>query len=963
MREQFKKELLDSNLVRSPLPIHEEETMEARCENKVPVKSILLDDLSTLDKWDASTIHFSHRDSNGLVLDEMENLANIALSDDYIKGECKHSVKFTSPTRLPGVPETATWRGGIMCIPRAFFHVDHENWEEYNRISFWVYTDMPGFRNPCLRMQFHNEGEHPVPDPYDREGHHNINLVNGTWRHVTVEIPYIHRDNVTGLSFDYDMCGNETLATDTACWYISDLRLEKIADDELDHYSGWDVGKGRIAFSGSGYQTGSVKTAILCDESAKTFSVVDAKTGKAVLTKDVETVTASTGKFQVLDFTEVADEGEYFITCNGVNTRTFAIGDHIWEDSIWKTINFFLCERCGHYVPNKHQACCWDRFVEHDGKKIVANGGWHDAGDMSQNLTNTSETTASLFELALQVEQNSPLYERLVEEGLWGLQFMLKTRFGDGYRAMGVGGSYWTEGFIGDGDDRSSPAENKPIENFMAAGAEALGAQVLRKKDPYYADYALKCAKEDWQFAYDARETEGYTGRGDPGRASHQVVMYGCAVWSAIDIYNASGDEYFKDMAAKCGEEVIACQQQEIPDWDIPFTGFFYRDKSKELIVHYNHRSHENEPMLALGKLCTTFPDHPDWIKWYYAVTLYSEYYRKAAEYTAPYYMSPASIYHVDEANADPALFIKQQAAAGEETIGMYERQVKEGVALGKGYYLRRFPVWFAFRGNNAIALAGGKAAAQAGIVRNNYDLAELAQRQLEWIVGKNPFAQSVMFGEGYDYCQQYAVLPGEMVGELSVGIEALDDQDAPFWPQVNTCTYKEVWMHVPIRWTWLCADTYGPAKVAGTLCGDRGDIVFTNDVTGKAYVITPYRANGAFYKELPAGKYTITYDGQVKHMNLIATKSYTINAPLADYCVCQERDGNKVSVTLKTSGKGSAKIALRLENMKFDFAEKEITLGETVKFEGTILDEKYPYLAVIVPNGNLDDKLEVFGQ
>lgn len=136
--------------------------------------------------------------------------------------------------------------GGIQCIPRAMFSVDHETGRDIICISCWIYPDMPGFRNVCLRMQFHNDGEHPAPDRYDRVGHHNINLINRQWNHVQVEIPYIWRDQVSGISFDYDMCGSETLATKTACWYISDLRVDRLAEDELDHHTGWEIGKGRI---------------------------------------------------------------------------------------------------------------------------------------------------------------------------------------------------------------------------------------------------------------------------------------------------------------------------------------------------------------------------------------------------------------------------------------------------------------------------------------------------------------------------------------------------------------------------------------------------------------------------------------------------------------------------------------------------------------------------------------------
>ena len=107
-------------------------------------------------------------------------------------------------------------------------------------------------------------------------------------------------------------------------------------------------------------------------------------------------------------------------------------------------------------------------------------------------------------------------------------------------------------------------------------------------------------------------------------------------LWSALVIYQVDGDPYFKEMAIALAKVVMDCQQQEIPDWNIPFTGFFYRDPSKKLIVHYNHRSHEHEPILALSMLCEQFPEHPDWIKWYYAIVLWSEYYKKAVAYNAP---------------------------------------------------------------------------------------------------------------------------------------------------------------------------------------------------------------------------------------------------------------------------------------------------------------------------------------
>lgn len=132
----------------------------------------------------------------------------------------------------------------------------------------------------------------------------------------------------------------------------------------------------------------------------------------------------------------------------------------------------------------------------------------------------------------------------------------------------------WTDGIIGDDDDLLCSRAEQPIENFMAAGAEALAAAELYQTDTDYADYALACAKEDWRCAYRDRESEGFLERSDPARISHGVVMYSCAVWSALDIYQVDGDSYFKDMAIALAK-VVDCQQQGDSGLEHPVYGLF----------------------------------------------------------------------------------------------------------------------------------------------------------------------------------------------------------------------------------------------------------------------------------------------------------------------------------------------------------------------------------------------------
>jgi len=49
--------------------------------------------------------------------------------------------------------------------------------------------------------------------------------------------------------------------------------------------------------------------------------------------------------------------------------------------------------------------------------------------------------------------------------------------------------------------------------------------------------------------------------------------------------------------------------------------------------------------------------------------------------------------------------------------------------------------------------------------------------------------------------------LPGEMVGEMPVGIQTRYNEDVPYWPQANNATYKEVWMTTAGKWLSLTAE------------------------------------------------------------------------------------------------------------------------------------------------------------
>ncbi|MBP8989050.1 MAG: glycoside hydrolase family 9 protein [Clostridia bacterium] len=785
--------LLDlSDDVHRPLPIDEQETAEFRLLSKPVLESRLIDDMESLDHWVTIT-------------DYME----IELSSlHYISGH--HSLCLKSPTNLPDwLPGRA--RGRIYAEPAALRIIDRENWEDWNRLSVWVFPHIPGMKSICLRMQLHNDGEHQVPDRYEREGAHNFSLKPDTWNHVVLEMPYLHRDCVTGVSFVYDMCGHEPDAADHCIWYIDRLELQKV---DCDVYEGWEPKAGEIAYSGSGFHPKQpVKQAIATGLQTDTFRIINFENGRIVLEKPIQTVKGPTAPLQLLDYSDLCQPGRYIIQAGSTTTRPFYIDRDVWLPSIWKVLNFYLSQRCGFEVPGKHRACHSDLLLKNGDQAIVANGGWHDAADLAQSLNNTADGTSALLMLSERLRsEDKRLYKRVLEEAKWGLDYTLKVRFGDGKRSVYSSTSIWTDGVIGTADDIVSTPAKLPLTSYLSAYAEANGARVFQEEDPIYAQYCLKIAAEDFAFGLDQWDPRHHHAAFQSERREPPILLDSIATAAAAALYEINKQDLYKQVAIAGANRICSCQQQTWTDWDTPMRGFFYQGPEHEIVWHHNHLSYAHYPLLALDAVCHLFPDHPDHAHWENAIRQNGAYHLAIGRYTEPYFMIPEGVYHEDEAfnHFDQALgshpFLND---CPDDIAEQYRCQVRQGFPLGKGWYLRCFPVWFSFRGNISVQLSQGVCMQIAAHRFNSNELQSLSQHQLEWIVGKNPFTQSILYGEGYNYIQQYAVQPGQTVGQLPVGIQSKFETDLPFWPHVNTATYKEVWISSANKWIWNMVYAY----------------------------------------------------------------------------------------------------------------------------------------------------------
>jgi hypothetical protein len=406
----------------------------------------------------------------------------------------------------------------------------------------------------------------------------------------------------------------------------------------------------------------------------------------------------------------------------------------------------------------------------------------------------------------------------------------------------------------------------------------------------------------------------------------------------------------------KLAQAILDSQERKRPDWATPMLGFFYTSPAKDRILHYVHRGRENAPILALTQLCEAFPNHPDWMKWYFAVALHSEYLKSMAANTEPYGVLPASIYKDDEYKDAP-----------ETRKESFRKQVLNGVPLGKGYYLRRLAVWMDYRGEFGTILPQTEALGLASQLRGDLDSEQVAQEQLEWVIGRNPFAQSMMWGEGYDFAPQYTPSSGDIVGSLPVGIQSRGDSDVPYWPVQNTWTYKEVWVHPVGRWIAVMRDLAGPALVEGQAAGP---VVFQEKTWGRRVEVQPDRIAGNFHARLPEGRYTVRSKGCETARTFLPGGTYDLNLrpeQCWDLEVASEtsRTG-EVAIRVQARGSGIHRLEVRAENLTFSGDEKEVALKDqgtvTLEWHGRITEPETPWVALIVPDGDLTRRQEVMG-
>ncbi len=453
------------------------------------------------------------------------------------------------------------------------------------------------------------------------------------------------------------------------------------------------------------------------------------------------------------DFSDLDRPALYQITVGDEHSVQFAIRDDVWRRTLPKAVGYYRYQRCGVEVPGVHPACHLDDARRRDnGQHVDVTGGWHDAGDLRKWMDVTMLNGIALLNLMRNIPEPRPgdvSHEQILEEVHFGNRYFLKMQDTDGKiwadTAGGVNGdnsdNHWTDNVIGTADDRYLNTEKRSDVAAVFVTLEALAAQGYSRSDAAYARQCLDAGLRAWN-AFGAPQT------------TLELAWWAMAT---CELFRATQDPVHRRHAALIGRDLVERQNRSFIAEQKQVRGFWMDGNQPYVEVVYSAL-----PPLALLTLSETFPDAPDRNRWLDAVKLHLD------EYLFP--MSQRSAYGIVPLGLFLGEYAQMPHTVKEPTPESY--RIIDGRLLYRYFMPTRKQFWWlgttSHLEGNALLLARS---AQLCPDRAKACV-ELAYRQLEWVMGANPFAACLMTGEGmrnpYPHSRFVGLIPGGIMNGIA---------------------------------------------------------------------------------------------------------------------------------------------------------------------------------------------------
>jgi hypothetical protein len=552
-----------------------------------------------------------------------------------------------------------------------------------------------------------------------------------------------------------------------------------------------------------GYVPQAGKTFVTKGTRNGNFEVINLETQKVVYSGVLKPNPGDFGEYSVGNFSALTQEGHYYIKSDTLRSYPFQISKTIYQSPMNLIVGYFSLQRCGSSTTGYLAPCHLDDGVRLDnGKHQDVIGGWHDAGDLRKWVDATVFGMIGLGKTYELEDEKNKNKDAILDELMWGNQYFLKMQEPYGYVMSFIGGGLrenadnnrWTDSEIGpeggvlgfakpnagkssanlyifgSNDDRviqTDPVGMVGQFNFITS--EAIMVRITKAKNVNYSQKCLQAAIKcfDWCIKSNKGPNAG---------------IIGASIQASIEMYKTTRQDIYKDFAV---EQASQLKKLQANNQDGNVGGFFFTSSSDQ--EPYKQISNGCVEFISLCDLIQTFPSHKDAPSWKEMITNYANQY---------------------------LLFISQKNSFGIIPYGLFSKQDPGGNRKVGNYWYRYFmqPELSWWVGINANLASAGVGLIKASSILNDPKLKALGQKQLDWIIGVNPFNSSTIISVGYNQPRRFIngneffppvpLLPGAVMNGLGG-----DKDDRPNLILENNYNQSEYWTPMVAYTIWLMAE------------------------------------------------------------------------------------------------------------------------------------------------------------
>lgn len=454
------------------------------------------------------------------------------------------------------------------------------------------------------------------------------------------------------------------------------------------------------------------------------------------------------------EFSSLREEGIYQVRCGARQSRCFVIWRRALDAPMRVLYNYFPWQRCGDSLTGWAAPCHVDdgRIAE-TGKHRDLAGGYHQSCDLRKWA---SLEVIGLMGLGRFAQAQSPRWDDgcIAKELRWGGDYYQKLVREDG----GLLDSVFIP--LGWGPRDFYLSDAPPPAIWSTIQHQAMLAAYFKSRDAGYAEKCKQVAMRVWRYMTSSkRPTEKYRAPALPPLGHDNLSDWYAGFYpglslelahrlcAAVALYRVAADPALLEDAARSASALVSLQvASTAPHKDNG--ACFWAGPTREHLVDSGYCWHVTGP-LGLCDLLELKPDHPDAHLWRQAVERIAEQYLRTSRRN-PWGLVASSWTLQDTVVPRP---LEPKAGANRVIPEVYD-----GGALGPhkpggperfAAYQYRAPAY------NGLIAPAGVFLLRAAAITGKDELRHVAQRQLDWILGCNPYDASAVEGVGYNQPQR----------------------------------------------------------------------------------------------------------------------------------------------------------------------------------------------------------------